>query len=379
MALQGDTLLVDAHKHLLRIQARIADDAIAEQNAINEKIAGNAKLAGIGLKIIDAALEHQREQNPYCEVILRHIARAVDAACQDLGFNLQKGVVRGVMPIRGVEAYSSDFYGTGIAIVGIDASVVPFTGMLTDLFGETLRFEETADGLAIVADPAECVERITEGKNLLENSDQVLRGKDAIINNWERFLLHFAGLSMPWKRPTLTAAQEKVKFQISSAMEVFVVGHEYGHHIQGHNAGMSAASTIPAEDSHKNEMEADRIAWRISKHLGALGFAGEATQTRNLWMESSAGAVAYLVAAEMVRRVREILETGRLTEPTSATHPSIRERLAALENWDGFDPELGSDFRRRRWLVCNLMERIFAYLSPKFHAAHETGLRPTHL
>jgi hypothetical protein len=96
-------------------------------------------------------------------------------------------------------------------------------------------------------------------------------------------------------------------------------------------------------------------------------------------MESSAGAVAYLVAAEMVRRVREILETGAATEPPSLTHPSIRERLATLERWDGFDEHLRAEFRVRRWFLCNLIQRIYNYLTPKFYASHEAGFRPTHL
>jgi hypothetical protein len=320
----------EAREHLLRIKARVAEQAVERQRAINEKIAGNANLADIGHKVLDATLAIQMEHLPDSEIVLRQIVRGVDAACQALKFDLGKGVIPGVLPIRGLGAFSSDFYGTGIAIVGIDAALVPFTGMLTDLLAQTFEYEEVDNGIAIVPDPARSVDRLIGGKTILENSRDAQQGRDSLIHYWERFFLHFAGLSFAWPKPKLTETQSIIKFQLSSAMEVFVVGHEYGHHIRRHNTGVGAASTVPAENAHRHELEADTTAWLIAKYLGSIGFAGEPTNIRNLWMESSAGAAVYLTTAEMVRRVREILETGTVTEPSSSTHPSIRERLAAL-------------------------------------------------
>jgi hypothetical protein len=163
-------------------------------------------------------------------------------------------------------------------------------------------------------------------------------------------------------------------------MEVFVVGHEYGHHIHMHNAGASASSSVPVPDAHGYEFEADRTAWTIAKFLGAAGFAGRATEYRNTWMESSAGAVAYLVAAEMVRRVREILETGTETRQQSLSHPSTHDRLVALEEWDGFaNHPLEAEFRAQRRFLGRLIEKIYWHVRSKFLASHKAGYRPTHL
>jgi hypothetical protein len=369
----------EAREHLLRIQRRVGDEASAQQAAINEKIANNVALADLGHRILDATLANQISQNPFSEVVLGQIVRAVEAACEALNLDLQKGVVPGVFPVRGLGAYSSDFYGTGIAIVGIDALLVPFTGMLTDLLVETFEYVETTDGLGVVPDPARCLERLTGGKSILDTASHAQQGRESLIHYWEHFFLHFAGLSFPWPQPNLTDAQQAIKYQITSAMEVFVVAHEYGHHIHRHNAGASAASAVPTEEAYKYELEADRTAWLIAKHLGASGFAGKPTDIRNTWMESSAGMVAYLTAADMVRRVRDILETGAITVPYSPSHPSIRERLAALERWDGFEELSRAEFRVQRWFLCALIDQICKYISPKFYAAHEAGFRPTHL
>jgi hypothetical protein len=369
---------LEAREHLVRIQARMAADAVSRQRELTERLA-NTRVSDLGQSTLAAILAEQGEHNPYCEPVLASINRGVDAACHALGLDLQNGVVTGVLPRRGLGAFSSDFYGTGVAIVAIDSAVVPFTGMLTDLLAESFEYRETADGLAIVMDERSCLERIIGGKTLVESSLDAREGRDTLVHYWECFFLHFAGLSMPWPKAELTEAQKAIKFQLTSAMEVFVVGHEYGHHINRHNSGVSASSFVPTDEAHGHELEADRTAWIIAKFLGAVGFAGKPTEVRNTWMESSAGAVAYLVAAEVARRVREILETGTADEQQSMSHPSLNDRLWALERWNGFDDEpLKADFHHQRRFLGNVISGVYNHLKLKFVAAHREGFRPTH-
>src|SRR6266446_4862571 len=180
----------EAREHLVRIQARIAEDAVSKQRLITEKLT-NTRLGELGQRALTALLAEQLEPNPYCEAVLASIARGVDAACDALGLDLQKGIVRGVLPVRGLGALSSDFYGTGVAIVAIDGSLVPFTGMLTDLLAASFEYRETENGLAIVMDEACCLERITGGKTLLESSEDAREARDTLVHHWERFFLHF--------------------------------------------------------------------------------------------------------------------------------------------------------------------------------------------
>jgi hypothetical protein len=358
----------EAHEHLIRIRRRVAADAVEQQRVLTGR-AANFRLSAVAQGVLDAMLANQAEPNPGCEEVLACIARGVDRACEALGLDVQKGVVRGVLPGRGINAQSSDFYGTGIAIVAIDASLVPFTGMLTELLLESFEYRETNDGLAIVLDSAGCLNRVTGGKSIIDSSLDAQEGRETTLQRWERFFLHFAGLSFPWSRPALTNAQEAMYSQFTSAMEVFAVGHEYGHHIRRHNTGSSATSSVSPQDALRYELEADRTAWRIAQYLGAAGFAGRPTEYRNTWMESSAGAVAYLIAAEVTRRVREILETGNETRQQSLSHPACYDRLKALEEWDGFtDHPLVDEFRAQRRFLGRLIEKIYWHLRPKFLA-----------
>jgi hypothetical protein len=88
--IEPDPQHCEAEEHLLRIKARVAEEAIERQRAINEKIVGNEKLADIGLKVLDATLTAQTDHNPYSEVVLRAIVRGVDAACEALGLILER-------------------------------------------------------------------------------------------------------------------------------------------------------------------------------------------------------------------------------------------------------------------------------------------------
>jgi hypothetical protein len=72
--------------------------------------------------------------------VLEHISTAVEFACGVLGLDTQKGVVRGVLPVRGIGGTSSDFFGTGIAIVTIESSLATFTDWLANLIVSTVEW-----------------------------------------------------------------------------------------------------------------------------------------------------------------------------------------------------------------------------------------------
>jgi len=369
----------DALEHVIRTQGTTLKTWIAAQEAMTARLK-NAPVAEQAQRALEMAQSDSPAPEAYETNIIESIAQAVDAACHVLGFDLRNGVVPTVWPVRGLSATSSDFFGTGIAIVGIEASLIPFTGMLADLIVESCACLQEAANLSAKLVVRSCFDKITGGKSLLECSDAAMQGHEMLIHKWERFFLHFAGFSMPWNRPKLSGRQEAIKFELTSAMEVFVVAHEYGHHVRQHNSGENASTFVPSEEARQHEFEADRVSWTVSKFLGANGFAGKQTDARNYWMESSAGVVAYLTAADVVSRVRSILEEGRVVARRSASHPNTRDRLRALELWSGFDKEsLRDEFRLRRRFLRSLIGSLYLFLKPKYMAAHKAGFRQYHL
>jgi hypothetical protein len=213
----------EAAEHLIRIQNRI--DASGEFRADLR----SALEARFGKDPLGSINPNAGVHDPANHSVLEHISTAVEFACGVLGLDTQKGVVRGVLPVRGIGGTSSDFFGTGIAIVTIESSLATFTDWLANLIVSTVDMGESPDGRWIEVDYEKCLARL--------RSDEELRFE------WERFFLHFAGLSVKSKLhvsiltdAALNEQQSAVKWQLTSAMEVFVVGHEYGHHIARHNA-----------------------------------------------------------------------------------------------------------------------------------------------
>lgn len=259
-----------------------------------------------------------------------------------------------IPPLVATGAASNDFFGAGSAIFG---SIVSFTELLAVLLVQTLQFSTDEDDHWIAVDVHACIDRILADEQLFAR--------------WERFFLRGAGVLFNEEEitPKFTCRQKVVKGQLTSAMEVFAFGHEYGYQV-------AQQSTRRAADGRfHREFAADQIAWSIAQFLGARGFAGDMGKCRNAWLEFNSGAVAILRAAQLARCVRQVLQTGAHQEDTS--HPTYFDRLFALEKWSGYAEEpLKEQFAHQRQLFGCLLPRIFNELRLRFWAAHQSGYRP---
>lgn len=316
----------------------------------------------VGRAILLKAVEFIPEiYNSAAHDALQHIACGIEFASARIGIDVDAGVTTGISPVIGVGAISDDFFSAGGSFFG---SLVSFTDRLAGLLVQTMAFGEDKNGGWIEIDEEACLKRISE--------DEELRAK------WERFFLYGAGIFFDLKEssPPLTHQQRAAIVQLTSAMEVFVLGHEYGHHV-AQRSGETALPLAPWGSAFSNEYRADEIAIALSRFLGRCGFAGNITKYRNTWMESGAGAVAIIRAVQGVRYVREILQTGSYSENISS-RPSVFDRLTAIENESGFAGEpLGGRFRDQRWFLGRLIPGICSSLKMRVCAAHQAGYRPT--
>jgi hypothetical protein len=159
--------------------------------------------------------------------------------------------------------------------------------------------------------------------------------------------------------------------QLLFSFENFAIAHEYGHHIAQHELGDSAeAGNIHAGRKHE-ELEADLLAAMISRYYGAH------SKPQDFFSMSGAGGVVILMAMELIRRTRDLLETGTETSFTSNSHPSFEERLANFERIRTLcAPQDVEAFEKTRRRMRNLFEGVWRIVRPHILKLHTRGLRP---
>lgn len=293
--------------------------------------------------------------NPGAETALDFIARGIEIACDQLGLEIDAGLAFSATPIIGLAASSADFFGAGSRIVG---TLATFAHKLSTLLAQTICFDAVGK---IIIDVERSVRRI--------KIDSQLRGE------WERFMLFGSGIffnNEPVEQP-LTKRQRELKVQLMSAIEVFGLANEYGHYIAQDSGALGSGK--PKFRHRAPKLSADEIAWIIGQYLGRRCFAGNFSTNCNTWMESGAGAVALLSAVRAIRCTRDVIETGTHNDDG---RPDYVARLAALEDWDGFDGDPQKErFKSQRWLVGRLVPSVFNELKMRFWAGHKAGFRPT--
>jgi hypothetical protein len=148
-----------------------------------------------------------------------------------------------------------------------------------------------------------------------------------------------------------------VWLQLLMGTELFIIAHEYGHHIALHQIEDAA-------DPKMEELEADYLAALITAHVGAelrLPFA-------------HCGVIA-LVGSDMVRRARSVLVSGREEPLNSDTHPPLEHRLLMLDTLQ-YDPREAEAVRLAHRHLIEIMEGLWELIIADLQKMPARGIRP---
>jgi hypothetical protein len=148
--------------------------------------------------------------------------------------------------------------------------------------------------------------------------------------------------------------------QLLMATELFVIAHEYGHHIALHQ-------TEDGADLKMQELEADHLAALITAHIGA--------ETGLQFAHGGEAGVIALIGNDMVRRARSVLTSGREEPFTSETHPPLKHRLFMLETLR-YDAREAEAVRLARQHLAEIMEGLWDLILPDLKKMNARGIRP---
>lgn len=116
-------------------------------------------------------------------------------------------------------------------------------------------------------------------------------------------------------------AERGFRVELVRAMELFAVGHEYGHCVV-EERHRSLSSSQDSAAMHRVEFTCDAIGGAISMHWGS---------TAPNWSAfTCSGGLVFLWATELCVSVQQLLSPDSRGEPKSSSHPEVRERIRRL-------------------------------------------------
>lgn len=269
--------------------------------------------------------------NPSAEAFHADRCNDIEDEMARQGLTSQRYVARGIEPRTGPFASKVGVIMTEQSIITAGTFTYRFCGVIAKAFNRTLQLNP----------------QFWDGRNFRETrARHLLRIHLSVAKYWNSIFMSFAfsgtHATVPFD-PSLPNQLVNVE-QVARAMELFIIGHEYGHHHFGHGRDINA-------DSHAEEFEADQFALRIGTPIGVR----ERRPFWNPYLASGAGGIIVLKALEILR-LYEVALGSKL--PTNSTHPSVDERLARFETVAVLQPEMFEVLKGFRRASQRIMDAI---------------------
>jgi hypothetical protein len=305
-----------------------------------------------------ATLKSQKLSTPHDDpgsrIIMEGLCRPVEEALHALGISLKGSVAYGTLLQAGIDASQLRVPLTSASVIGLNVALITFCSAVSKAVALTLPYE-MIEGTQYVAFN-------------IERMRQILQAQPNLSWYWAEIVRSYALHRKPVGVPRVVLRQDAVghtRGLIRHAMELFAVGHEYGHHVEEHSlGGIAAAGGEFGVDLHRQEHEADLLSALLSIRIGAN------KDTPNLYAYAGVGAIMMLGTRDLVRRATQVVRTGVDQIEPSITHPTLDERLRVLENfWMTHTP---SELGHLRETFKSLLIILWDLLRPKFEEMHAT-------
>ncbi|MEY9363863.1 hypothetical protein ABH994_006584 [Bradyrhizobium yuanmingense] len=289
--------------------------------------------------------------------ILERVIGEVEAAC-----------VRKRIPIRGSVAYGVS-YEPG-ATAGQRAVLLTESSIIDASMPFFILCNRIAKQMAltvIIADEDKPLRYSHDPKEVQTHLDQ---NPDLVVG-WEDIFSAFALAKVPQAdfTQTLNVPVTAIWAMLLRSIELFAMGHEYGHHVMRH--GLSDSSE-EKEDVLEEEHEADRFARAASIAMGA----DESPQNR--FAMYGVGAILILGAIDIIRRADALISTGSDVTTPRKRHPSFVARIKEIATLDKQLPEADQKAAAAmRSGFMDIIEIIWDRIKPRLLQLHEEGQRKT--
>lgn len=313
-------------------------------------------------EVIEGLRAQRRDPDGELGQVVTGHSQSIEKICEILDLPLRDGVASGVVyQPRDVPAQTPVF-GTNASVIVIPEHSLMLCHFVCKALARAFPIEEEPKRYAISLKPKRILKRFRRNPELIA----YLAGSVAYAAT--RDPRSFRGLQFE----PLAGAARVVAEQLLCATEIFMIAHEYGHHIDEHRLGDSAdVEGLTGDTPIIQELRADYLAALISAHFGAR------CEPHNTWAASGVGAIVALGAMNLVLRARYFLETGGDRVPASNTHPPMMVRLVAVDRLNRlYDPRERIAMRNQRRNMREVVTSLWDLIRPELRRLHDRGLRP---
>lgn len=282
----------------------------------------------------------------------------IEDACLEHGVSTHAGVAYGNDAALDLGIGQLPVLETEASIIDVSVHFLSFINQISRLLGRTVPHDRVGEDHVLI------VREINLARKMLERDID-------LAHDWSEALTSFAVTGVQAQSPTvpLNDPQNVIRTLLLRAIEVFALGHEYGHHSMKH--GRVTTSHESATDPFQDEFDADLFGRNCCIVICSK------EDEENFYAVSGAGAVVILGALDLIRRVRAVLETGRDEPPPRSHHPPYPERVSNLAKVDG---NLHADNRQQaadyRQFFFDLIEVVWERIKPIIIDYRASGIRP---
>lgn len=362
---------IEAQKHYRERARRVANDlgyqrewdgkfrdAINQRRLFYEGIARSNQFAPNMVAETFRAIERELANSPVgtssfeigvLGLINRNIAE-IELTCRRLNLPIRaQRVVAGISDRPGINADTSpSVVEPTISVIRVTMPFFPFHNAISKLLAKTLLF----NGPTLVCDPF-----------LIRTN---LRTNPHLISEWVTLIAAYAvnDHQQPmYFQPPEGATALRARTEILSAVDLFAVAHEYGHH---------TLHRYRLFEDIQEEYKADCFAQYISH------FSARNRQPCNFFSLTGGGAVVCLCGPDLVLRAKSVLQTGHFeSQPSSSSHPPTVSRINTLDTLDyNFSPREIESVRDFRRFILEIFQIIWTAVFPRLHQLHLEGIRP---
>lgn len=305
-------------------------------------------------------------EDPFGYLLIHDLVLTIEASAADVSVTLPARPVFGTLITPNVNTQTIRAGADGSHVVVVESALFNFALLFSKAVARC--FPLTGPGSFRITSHA-IEDRIRSDASVLQ------RFADAV----EAYVVHGnPGLADPY---LVEREHEDLARTLRLGMELFILGHEYGHAALGHlNAELPTARLFASQV----EEPTDALAYSWAQEYLAdawavpIVFAAMRRTTDCPAYLTTSGAALYFAATTIIDQSVSLLQHGSEGPIRGDSHPPSPERLRHLDHAvRQFMPDVhAEDTVRVHHAVAATVAALFARIRPRLIRGHELGLRP---